>query len=148
MIDVYFYKYDGHTNTVIKTLPNAVTMTGLLRDVYNTFTPTLKVRTETVFGFNYCYIPAFGKYYFIDAITVESANTYTLALSEDVLMTYKDLILASTGTVTESDTPNKYSSNRSTVYNVKPIFQMLNFPNTGLFNSEGSIIMITIKGNK
>ena len=39
---------------------------------------------------NYCYIPAFNRYYFIEDITCENTYIYTLTLKCDVLMTFKN----------------------------------------------------------
>lgn len=148
MVEIQFYKYNGLSNVVNKTLADAVTMTGLLRETYNTFDPVVTVRTDAVFTYNYCFIPVFGKYYFVETVNVVDNNTYSVSLTEDVLMSYKEQILSSTGVAVERAEPNKYSSNRNNVYDVRPQFQTLNFPSTGLFNEEGSIIMVTIKGDK
>lgn len=148
MIEATFYKYNGKYNAIPKTLGEGVTLQGLLRDSYDRATPTVTVRSSTLFDYNYCYIPTFGRYYFIDRIDVQSNDTYRLTLSVDVLQTYSDDILNSTGTVTQRDTPNKYVNDRETKYDVRPKFQTVNFPVTGLFNKEGSIIMVTIKGSK
>lgn len=148
MIEATFYKYNGKYNALPKTLGEGVTLQGLLRDSYDRATPTVTVRSSTLFDYNYCYIPTFGRYYFIDRIDVQSNDTYRLTLSVDVLQTYSDEILNSTGTVTQRDTPNKYVNDRETKYDVRPKFQTVNFPVTGLFNKDGSIIMVTIKGNK
>lgn len=143
MIDVIFYKFKGRSNEVSKTLGEGATMRGWLRNDFNVFQPTLNVRNKDLMQYNYCYI--LGKYYFVDSV-ITSADTYNLQLTEDVLMTYKDNILQSVGVVTKRANADKYISNRTNVYNVKPQKQKLSFSNGGLFNDEGSIIMITIKG--
>ncbi|MFV3037823.1 hypothetical protein ACNI5A_32325, partial [Klebsiella pneumoniae] len=60
----------------------------------------------------------------------------------------KDKILASSGTLTQGENVNKYLSNRANVVDVRPNVRKLDFPNKELLNETGSIIMITIKGNK
>lgn len=66
----------------------------------------------------------------------------------DVLFTYKDKILASSGILTQGENVNKYLSNRANVVDVRPNVRKLDFPNKELLNETGSIVMVTIKGNK
>ena len=44
-------------------------------------------------GGNYCYIPDFGRYYYIDNYNLLSSGMYELYLSVDVLGSYKDDLL-------------------------------------------------------
>ena len=148
MIEAIFYNYNGKYNSLPKTLEGGTTLQGLVIDTYNVSSPSLTVRHTVPFTFNYCYIPVFGKYYFINRVDVTSNDTARLDLTCDVLQTYKDAILASHGTVTQRDTPNKYVNDRVTKYDVRPQFETVNFPVSGLFSKEGSIIMVTIKGDK
>ena len=147
MITITFYKYGGKTNAIPKTLGTGTDMQGLLRDTYDILRPTITVRQSAVFDYNYCYVPVFNRYYFIENIGVESADIYALSLSVDVLQTYRESILASRGVISQSDNPNKHANNRNTVYDSMPNFQKLEFPNKDLFNKDGTIIMVTIKGD-
>lgn len=147
MVTINFFNYNGRYNTLPKTLGEAAPLEGVFHDDYNYMTPTITVTSSTPITYNYCYIPTFGKYYYINRIDVVNSTTYRLYLRLDVLQTYKDSILASTGTVTVSNSANKYASNRNVVYDVRPKFEKIGFANSGLFKEEGSIIMITIKGN-
>jgi hypothetical protein len=150
MITITFYKLNGHTNSVNKTLVDGVDIAGHIRGECNILTPTLKIRSDKLFDYNYCYIPEFKRYYFVKSVTAEFGDNtvYNVQMTVDVLQTYKDNILQSTGTITESDSAGRYVSNRNGVYDVRPNFTKVDFPNKGLFNDEGSIIMITIKGSK
>ena len=67
-------------------------------------------------------------------------------MSVDVLKSYESEIMNATATVRETDNPDKYASNRETVYNRKPKFEKVEFPNKNLLNDTGTIIMVTIKG--
>lgn len=148
MIEATFYKYNGKYNAAPKTLPTGETLQGLLRDSYDRANPIITVRATSLFDYNYCYVPIFGRYYFIDRVDVQSNDTYRLTLSVDVLHTFSAAILNSTGTVTQRDTPNRYVNDRETKYDVRPKFETVGFPISGLFDKDGSIIMVTIKGDK
>ena len=69
-----------------------------------------------------------------------------LGMKVDVLFTYKDKILSSSGILTQGENVNKYLSNRSNVVDVRPNVRKLDFPNKELLNETGSIVMVTIKG--
>ena len=148
MIEIILYKYSGKHNSLPKTLEEGTTLQGVLRELYNVSAPVVSVRTADLFTFNYCYLPIFGRYYFIEREDVTGTDTYNLHLSCDVLQTYSESILGSMGTVTQRDEPNTYVNDRSLKYDMRPKFQTVNFPSKGLFTRDGSIIMITIKGDK
>lgn len=148
MSKIQLYKYDGMNNTINKKLGSFVSMNGDFRGVFNTFRPSITIRVIEVPTYNYCFIPDLNRYYFIDSVTFLGNSTYELSLKVDVLKSYETLILQASGTVTNSDTPDKYVSTRNSVYSRKPNFIKLDFPNTKLFNDEGTIIMITLKGTE
>lgn len=148
MVTIEFYTYTGHADTVNKQLSDGFSVSGLLRDSFDILNPILNVRSKTNITANYCYIPLFGRYYFIDGVQIESNDKYEIRLSVDVLKTYETEILNATGTVTERDGANPYTSNRKGVYDVRPNFEKVVFPNTGLLSEQGSIIMVTLKGGK
>lgn len=146
MVTIKFYKYTGRPRTVNKTLGESTDISGVLRDNFNMIKPVITIRKQDVSNFNYCFIPDFNRYYFIEEVTLQNKNEYEMQLSLDVLKTYESQILDATGRVTERDNPNPYISNRDTVYNRQPNFEKLDFPNTDLLSEDGTITMVTIKG--
>lgn len=148
MTTINFYSYNGHPNTVNKQLGTFTAIEGDLRQTFDVLRPTVTLRKQPRPTFNYCYIPDLGRYYFVDRVSFEGNNAYELSLRVDVLKTYESEILAATGTVTRCDNPDKYISNRNTVYSRVPHFEKVTFENSGLLNENGTMVMITIKGNK
>lgn len=146
MIKVTLYIYNGLRNTVNKNLDYSNELDGAILEETNVLYPVLTIRLNSPINCNYCYIPAFGRYYFIDNITFLSREKARFKLSIDVLKSYESEILAASATVTQTDKPDKYSSNRETIYNRKPNFEKIEFPNKNLFNDTGTMIMVTIKG--
>lgn len=140
------YNYNGKPNRVNKTLQDNEEYTGVLNSTVNILEPVIRFRTRNVVTFNYVYIESLKRYYFVSEIR-QDGDVCTVYLRVDVLMTYKDKILDSTGTLTKSENGNKYLSNRTNVVDVRPNIRKLDFPNKGLLNEIGSIIMVTIKGN-
>lgn len=140
------YNYNGEPNRVNKTLQENEEYTGVLNSTVNVLEPVIRFRTRNVVTFNYVYIESLNRYYFVSEIR-QDGDICTVYLRTDVLMTYKDKILNSTGTLTKGETVNGYASNRSNAYDLRPKLKKLDFPNTGLFSDNDNIIMVTIKGN-
>ena len=146
MIKIKTYIFNGKPNEVNKTLQENAEYTGVLNATFNVLTPVVRFRTRTPVMFNYVYIESLNRYYFVSE-KQQDGDICTVRLRVDVLFTYKDIILNSTATLTKSENGNKYLSNRSNVFDVRPNIQKVDFPNKNLLNSEGKIIMVTIKGN-
>lgn len=140
------YNYNGEPNRVNKTLQENEEYTGVLNSTVNVLEPVIRFRTRNVVTFNYVYIESLHRYYFVSEIR-QDGDVCTVYLRTDVLMTYKDKILDSTGTLTKGTTVNGYASNRANAYDLRPKLKKLDFPNKGLFNDNDNIIMVTIKGN-
>ena len=146
MIKIKTYIYNGKPNEVNKTLQANEEYTGVLNATFNVLTPVVRFRTRTPVTFNYVYIESLNRYYFVSE-KQQDGDICTVYLRTDVLMTYKDKILDSVGTLVKSENGNKYLSNRSNVFDVRPNIKKVDFPNKNLLNTEGQIIMVTIKGN-
>ena len=78
----------------------------------------------------------------------QDGDMCTVRLNVDVLFTYKDKILQATGTMINGENSNRYSSNRSKNYDMRPILKQLEFDLNKSFADTGKIVMVTIKGNK
>lgn len=146
MVTINFYSYNGHPNTINKVLGEPTQVDGALRQDFDILHPVLTLKKTPLPTFNYCYVSVLGRYYFVDRVEYVGNNTYELSLSVDVLKTYESEILEATATVQESDTPLPYISTRRNVYDRQPNIEKVAFPSTGLFNENGSIVMVTIKG--
>ena len=146
MIKIKTFIFNGKPNEVNKTLQENAEYTGELTATFNVLMPVIRFRSRTPVAFNYVYIESLNRYYFVSE-KQQDGDICTVRLRVDVLFTYKDIILNSTATLTKSENGNKYLSNRSNVFDVRPNIQKVDFPNKNLLNSEGQIIMVTIKGN-
>lgn len=146
MIKIKTFVYNGKPNEVNKTLQANEEYTGVLNATFNVLTPVVRFRTRTPVTFNYVYIKSLNRYYFVSE-KQQDGDICTVRLRVDVLFTYKDIILNSSATLVKGDNVNKFVSNRNNVYDVRPKTKKINFPNTGLLNETGTVVMITLKGN-
>ena len=90
---VTFYKTKDNKNVINKTLSDGTEFNLAIRSDTDLENPVLKMATD-VTAFNYCYIPYFNRFYFVERVT-RSGKLFHVELSSDVLETYKSEILAS-----------------------------------------------------
>lgn len=146
MIKIKTFVYNGKPNEVNKNLQANKEYTGVLNATFNVLSPVVRFRTRTPVTFNYVYIESLNRYYFVSEKR-QDGDICTVHLRVDVLLTYKDIILNSSATLVKGDNVNKFVSNRNNVYDVRPKTKRVDFPNTGLLNETGTVVMITLKGN-
>ena len=103
---IELYSYSGKVNTIEKDLGIATEKDGYIKGDCNILAPIIKLTGTDLFNFNYCYIPIFNRYYFIDDCTILSNGVSVITLSIDVLKTYSTAILASYANIKESENPN------------------------------------------
>lgn len=148
MIDVTFYNCTYPKNWLGKTLNDPFTMECVLRKSTDICNITITIKHDEIPRWNYVYIPSLSRYYFVETTTILGNGTYELKLHCDVLQTYEKFIRWGAGTLTSGQhaTPNKYASNRNTVYDVRPQTEIKTFPNTKLFNNYINLVMVTLRG--
>ena len=89
------YKNTAENNRIDKTeyLTSVGEITGYLRQETNIINPSIVIEYAGVIDFNYVFISAFNRYYFVNNITSVRTHLWRLDMSCDVLMTYRDTIL-------------------------------------------------------
>lgn len=99
--DINLYQNTSEGNRVDKTnyLTQVGTISGALRSSTSINDLVITYESKSIPNFNYVYIPIFNRYYFVDDITSENYSLWTLALSVDPLMTYKEAIINCNGFV-------------------------------------------------
>lgn len=148
---ITLYNYNGKRNAINKTPQNGVNVDGTIKDATNVITPQIRIRTkqnlQNVSAFNYVYIAALNRYYFVDNCEIISGDIFILSLRVDVLKSYENAILASTATITERANANKFISNRAEIHDLRPQYNKINFSVNAPFDENGTLIMVTLKGN-
>jgi len=88
-----FYKTLDNKNVINKTLTSPLNVELKLRDNQDVIAPVLKMSVN-VTPYNYCYIPFFNRFYFVEKIE-KQGKLFIVGLYCDVLESYKNDILAS-----------------------------------------------------
>lgn len=88
-----FYKTLDNKNVINKTLTDPLNVELKLRDNQDVIAPVLKMSVN-VTPYNYCYIPFFNRFYFVEKIE-KQGKLFIVGLYCDVLESYKNGILAS-----------------------------------------------------
>lgn len=90
-MDIYLYKMTDEPKKLSKSLPSPYMLSGSLRDVSEVVNPVFRVAVNPI-GYNYAYIPSFGRFYFIREMTSVRTNVMELQLHVDVLMSFNGAI--------------------------------------------------------
>lgn len=101
MIDVNFYKFTKRTSSTKQPETPAVTLQCSLKAPTSIISPMLKINTPNITEYNYCYIPMWGRYYWI-ADLIYNNGLWSVSLSLDPLASWKSYIGESTQYVLRS----------------------------------------------
>lgn len=148
-MEITLYTNESEKNKLEKTLDHPILLEGTLRDESSIINPIILISSEKEdipYMYNYAYVPAFGRYYFITDIESVRTGIWRVSMHVDVLMSYKEQIKNLNVIINNSEETgaNNYLSGNQWITNVKNTTNIVNFPN-GL-NDNGEFILITAGG--
>lgn len=147
---ITLYKSPGERNilyrekTLVKDMVNVQ-----LTEAVNIETPELLIdRDDSIIGFDYAYIPAFKRYYFLNSMEITNGNQFRLRLESDPLESFRSQI-------DNSEVIAKRSTNRGNpeiedplvVFKNKPNYRTVKCP-TGFTPSSSGYCYCLILGGK
>lgn len=104
-MNIKFYTNLSEKNAINKSITLIDDFTGTLREESSIIDPVITFTSlSNLSACNYAYIPEFGRYYFVNDITCVRNNYYQVSMHVDVLMTYKDQILANRAIIDRNET--------------------------------------------
>lgn len=95
-MDIVLYKNLSDLNHISKNIISLATVSAVLKNETEITSPVIRLKTAMPPGANYCYIPAFERYYYINKQNIIPGGINELSLQCDVLMSFKSIILDST----------------------------------------------------
>lgn len=147
-MEIKLYKNLSENNVIGKSLAQIKSVEAQLKNDVSVINPTLILNyTANILESNYCFIPKFNRYYFIDEIVPITGDRCVVKCRVDVLESFKEdiksltVILDKTQSIYKS---NKYLDDGSFVVENKDFNTIYNFPNG--FNDEGTFILICAGG--
>ena len=147
-MEIKLYKNLSENNVIGKSLAQIKSVEANLKNDVSVINPTFVLYyTSDILDANYCFIPKFNRYYFIDEIVPITGDRCIVKCRVDVLESFKEdiksltVILDKTQSIYKS---NKYLDDGSFVVENKDFNAIYNFPNG--FNDEGTFILICAGG--
>ena len=142
-MNILLYKTTNANNDLNKTISDKVELVGALREASSIIAPSILIQSNPI-GYNYAYIPEFGRYYYIKNITAFRKGAYIVDLKCDVLMSFKEEILNMSGIVSRLTDGDDYAT-RDIKTKCLERHRRLDFPETP-FTRNGSYILISKGG--
>lgn len=115
-MELLIYNNDSNTNVVNKKITLVDKVNFNLKSDNSILQPILLIKKYS--KGNYCYIKEFNRYYYITDIKLLTGGMYQLQLEIDVLMTYKEDIMAKPIT-TSKDVKISNDVDFSNLYDIK-----------------------------
>ena len=137
------YKNSSENNDVSKTLTDEHKVTGYSRAVVDMLNPVIELAGIEVNSYNYCYVQELNRYYYIENITISPNGVYRLSMRIDVLMTYRDDIMASHGLITKNREYNPYTGDVDV--ESRYTLEKHEFEN-GFDFTNGDFVLVTMRG--
>lgn len=145
--EIVLYKNHSEYNKLDKLISAAYAVEGVLRSDCSIINPIFEIDAINIIGYNYCYIEAFGRYYFISDIISKNTGLWEIRCNVDVLMSFindinNSSVLLENTTLMEAE--NYLSDNNVWTSKVKTFTDIIPF-SSGLSDS-GEYILITAGG--
>ena len=138
------YKTTDPRNKVNKTLTAGKEILINLKRDEPKENPRIKIsNTNLTDNYNYAYIEVFDRYYFINSITKLNYSLSELEFETDLLSTYKDTVLASTGLISHAIQEGDY---RLTNPKTSDNYEMELFNSDVELTNDNTILLTTISG--
>lgn len=118
-MEMILYHTDDRPNVINKNLLKLRTVNIILREMVDEKAPALMLHGTTIASANYCYLPTFKRYYFIEQVMRYNAHLVKVVLTSDLLMTYKDNILNHNVLITATSKPSYLSSSLPTTEHIE-----------------------------
>ena len=143
LYNLKLYLNSSENSDLIKKLSNEKPITGQSRTAVDILNPVIDLVGMNVNKYNYCYVEELQRYYYIENVIIAPNGIYRLQMHVDVLMTYKDDILESSGLIRKNSKYNPYAGD----YEVESRYDLTKheFQN-GFDFSNGDFILVTMRG--
>ena len=112
-MEISFYINTSEKEKFDKSLTNEKSLTGFLKQATSVINPVITVEIENPSQYNYCHIPQFHRYYFINDMINIRNNIWEFHMHVDALSSFKSQIRANKAIIDK----NQYLTNANEYYN-------------------------------
>ncbi len=144
---IILYNTTDNNNVINKVLKDSTEFEIKFKDKTDIMKPVVLLHSETDVNFNYAYMENFKRFYFIESIEIFPNNIYSLSLTCDVLESFKDEILKSSGYISQQNENINPYYNTDYETEVKKEVDLYE-SDTEINVDEKSIILVTVGGVK
>lgn len=140
---VALYQNKSSNIRIDKDLTHLHTYDCILKESTSIINPTIRLKATdvNVLKGNYCYIPKFNRFYYINNVTSINADTWELSLHVDVLMSFRDDIETRHVVFNHSESGyNLYLNDGSLQMDSRPKITWNKFPNS--LTNDGRYVLL------
>lgn len=140
---VGLYQNKSSNIRIDKDLTHLHTYDCILKESTSIINPTIRLKATdvNVLKGNYCYIPKFNRFYYINNVTNINADTWELSLHVDVLMSFRDDIITRHVVFNHSESGyNLYLNDGSLQMDSRPKITWNKFPNS--LTNDGRYVLL------
>ena len=144
-MEISFYINTSEKEKFDKRLTNEKSLTGFLKQATSVINPVITVEIENPSKYNYCHIPQFHRYYFINDMINLRNNLWEIHMHVDALSSFKSQIRANKAIVEKSEqtaSSNEYFNDGTTFYHDSREYNEIAMFQRG-FDTAPSYILIT-----
>ena len=141
-MNITLYVNSSEKNKIGKALTTVDVLQGSIKGESSIINPTILIEYDNPTAFNYVYIDAFSRYYFVNDVIVVRNGLLRVSLTVDVLESFAAAILSQNVIIDKNTTDfDLYLPDENLLTLVKTKTDIINFP-SGLLES-GEFILIT-----
>ena len=144
-MQIILYQNSSEKEKIGKTLTVVDTLEGELKENTSIIAPEILLEYNNPTAFNYCFIDAFNRFYYVKDVTIIRNNLLRISLQVDALESFKTQILTQNVIIERNASDfDLYLPDDNLITLVKTKTDIINFP-SGLLES-GEFILITAGG--
>lgn len=113
---IFTFLMNDEKNKLDKDIQYIDKIHGVFKRGLNIKSILLDIEATSLINFNYVYVASLKRFYYVDNFDLTTKNIITLHLSEDVLMTYKELIYKQKSVLINRSESDYYPSKEDSLY--------------------------------
>ena len=142
-IKANFYKFSKQIDSTEQPTGTGTPFDIVLKGAVTITAPVIELSRAAI-DYNYCYIPAFGRYYFVQSATILTNDIIEYSLSEDVLATWRSSIFAASCYVLRSASDYNLKLVDDTCTHTTDFSETVNTIALPNYNADGCYIMTVV----